>query len=81
MVGDSGGTRRLQANYAQHYPRVHFLYIDVWYNICMTKDSEPEEEYSGFKTLGTDIDEAYSETWELDADVDDILEDDYSDDE
>lgn len=47
----------------------------------MTKDSEPEEEYSGFKTLGTDIDEAYSETWELDADVDDILEDDYSDDE
>ena len=45
----------------------------------MTKDSEPEEEYSGFKTLGTDIDEAYSETFQSDEDVDEIEEDIYDD--
>lgn len=28
----------------------------------------PDEEYQGFKTLGTDIDEAYSESWDLDVD-------------
>jgi hypothetical protein len=38
---------------------------------------EPEDEYSGFKTIGTDIDEAYSDTFELDAD--DVDSDDYSD--
>lgn len=42
--------------------------------------NNPEEEYSGFKTLGTDIDEAYSNNgWDSDADGDDLLEDDYSD--
>ena len=30
--------------------------------------NEPEDEYSGFKTLGTDIDEAYSEMSEIDCD-------------
>ena len=30
-----------------------------------------DEEYLGFKTLGTDIDEAYSETYES-SDVDDV---------
>ena len=39
---------------------------------------EPEE-YSGFKTLGTDIDEAYSETFESDDDVDEMIEDSYDD--
>jgi len=37
---------------------------------------EPEE-YSGFKTLGTDIDEAYSNTFDCDAD--EVDSDDYSD--
>ena len=39
---------------------------------------EPEE-YSGFKTIGTDIDEAYSEMCEIEDDADEIIEDDYSD--
>ena len=42
----------------------------------MTK--EPEEEYSGFKTRGTDIDEAYSDSWELESDADEL---DYEKDE
>jgi hypothetical protein len=37
-----------------------------------------EEEYSGFKTLGTDIDEAYMMLGD-DTDVDDVEFDDYSD--
>ena len=41
------------------------------------KKQEPElEEESSFKTLGTDIDEAYSQSWNLDSDIDDLdLED------
>jgi hypothetical protein len=38
---------------------------------------QPEEEYSGFKTRGTDIDEAYSSI--IDSEADEILEDSYSD--
>lgn len=37
---------------------------------------EPEE-YSGFKTRGTDIDEAYSDTFESDSD--EVESDDYGD--
>ena len=37
------------------------------------------EEYSGFKTTGTDIDEAYSDSWELESDADDVESDNYSD--
>ena len=41
------------------------------------KKQEPElEEESSFKTLGTDIDEAYSNTYDCDSDLDDLdLED------
>ena len=39
------------------------------------KKQEPEDE-SNFKTLGTDIDEAYSQSWNLDSDIDELdLED------
>lgn len=34
--------------------------------------------YRGFTTRGTDIDEAYLNEFEFDDDVDDILEDDYT---
>lgn len=41
-------------------------------------DTEPEE-YSGFKTRGTDIDDAYStDEWELESDADEL---DYEKDE
>lgn len=41
---------------------------------------EPED-YSGFKTNGTDIDEAYSDDeWENDTDVDESIEDNYGED-
>jgi len=39
---------------------------------------EPEE-YSGFKTLGTDIDEAYSDMLEIEVDADDVEKDSYDD--
>lgn len=39
-----------------------------------------DEDYSGFKTLGTDIDEAYSETYES-SDVDEVEFDSMDDDD
>lgn len=40
---------------------------------------EPED-YSGFKTLGTDIDDAYTfNEWDTEEDVDEVIEDNYSD--
>lgn len=42
-----------------------------------------EQEYSGFKTRGTDIDDAFSDDIEMDTDVDDvdfeIMDDEYED--
>ena len=46
--------------------RTRMCIFCMWYNIFMNKN--PEEEYSGFKTLGTDIDEAYSGIQESDTD-------------
>jgi hypothetical protein len=31
-----------------------------------------EQEYSGFKTLGTNIDEAYGDDFDMEEDVDDV---------
>lgn len=41
--------------------------------------NNPDDEYSGFKTNGTDIDEAYSDSWELESDADSVESDNYSD--
>ena len=39
-----------------------------------------DDEYSGFHTLGTDIDEAYGDTFQNDDDVDEVESENYDDD-